>query len=191
MTGLKTVLGLAERGWYVFPVDDPTLLQCAGTGRDHDPATCTDRGKHPCVAWATKATDDPKELAAYFAGFPRNVGIVCGPSRLVVVDEDKPGGFETYAASIGQAIPATYTVQIGKGRHFYFGATDHPELGNAPGLPKEYGCDVRGAGGYVVGIGSLHASGALYEVSATAQCSRRPGGWSTRSPRWVWAHCGT
>jgi hypothetical protein len=85
---------------------------------------------------ATKATDDPKELAAYFAGFPRNVGIVCGPSRLLVVDEDKPGGFETYAASIGQAIPATYTVQIGKGRHFYFDATDHPELGNAPGCRR-------------------------------------------------------
>jgi hypothetical protein len=112
--------------------------------------------------WNEVATTDPEQLAAWFTGSPRNIGIACGPSGLVVIDEDEPGAFNTYADSVGAVIPTTYTVTTGRGSHFYF---------RAPGLAvgnqvKQHGyaVDVRGVGGYVVGPGSMHATGALYRV---------------------------
>jgi hypothetical protein len=66
MTDVETVLRLAERGFYVFPVN----------------------GKVPTVAWKTEATRDVKQIVAWFAGTSLSVGIACGASRLLVVDED-------------------------------------------------------------------------------------------------------
>lgn len=157
------VLALVERGWSVFPVDSPELDRCAGNAKDHDPATCTERGKHPCVSWKSKASTDVQDVAAWFTGHPRNVGIACGPSGLLVIDEDVPGGLEKYASEVGATVPDTFTVSTGRGQHFYFAADGH-DLGNVTFL-KEYGADVRGRGGYVVGPGSMHATGVLYTVT--------------------------
>jgi Bifunctional DNA primase/polymerase, N-terminal len=125
----------------------------------HDPATCTDRGKHPCGKWSTVATTDRERITAMFAGTTRNIGIACGPSGLLVVDEDSPDAFAKYVAGIGHQIPATFTVTTGKGRHYYLAAANGLELGNRTGALKGHGVDVRGKGGYVVGPGSLHATG--------------------------------
>ena len=142
MSDVETVLRLAQRGWYVFPL----------------------RGKEPALAqsWKAIATTDVEQLVARYAGTSYDVGIACGPSRLLVVDEDTPSGFAKFAASVGEIVPKTYTVQTGNGSHFYFDATGLPELSNQAGALQHYGCDVRGAGGYVVGAGSLHSSGARY-----------------------------
>jgi hypothetical protein len=162
---LGAAFDLADRGWAVFPVDSPELDHCAGIGRGHDPASCTDRGKHPLVAWGTEASTDPKQIAAWFAGSPpRNIGIACGPSGVVVLDEDTPGDLARYTATVGATVPETYTVATGRGSHFYFRAPEGVAFGNSEGALKNYGVNVRGAGGYVVGPGSLHASGALYTV---------------------------
>ncbi len=61
-------------------------------------------------------------------------------------------------------MPATFTVTTGKGRHYYFAAPTGVELGNRTGALKGHGVDVRGRGGYVVGPGSLHATGRVYTV---------------------------
>ncbi len=82
---------LAGRKMYVFPVDNPELERCAGIGRHHDPVTCDERGKHPCVPFKAGASTDPQQLAAWFTGYPRNIGVACGPSGLLVVDEDTRG----------------------------------------------------------------------------------------------------
>ena len=67
MTDVETVLRLAERGFYVFPVN----------------------GKVPTVAWKTEATRDVKQIVAWFAGTSlSSLHIACGPSRLLVVHED-------------------------------------------------------------------------------------------------------
>ena len=110
-----------------------------------------------------------------------NVAIACGPSGLVVVDEDRPGGFKEFANDWGQTIPPTFTVRTGKGRHFYF-EQGEARLTNSPGPLATYGCDVRGIGGNVVGPGSVHPdSGARYlpeePVLPVALCRR---GWSRR-----------
>jgi hypothetical protein len=40
----------------------------------------TDLGKHPAASWAKQATTDTQELAAWFTGTSRNVGVACGLS---------------------------------------------------------------------------------------------------------------
>jgi hypothetical protein len=136
---LESAQWCAHQGWAVFPL----------------------RGKEPTGRWQTQATTDPTQFAAWFIGSDLNLGIACGPSGLVVVDEDQPGGFAAYAASVGEIVPPTFTVRTARGRHFYFAAGEH-QLGNAAGPLKPFGVDVRGFGGYVVGPGSVHASGARY-----------------------------
>jgi len=79
-SGLETALDLANKGFAVFPVDSPKLVEhCAGIGAGHHPSSCTERGKHPCVKWGEAASTDPKALAAWFTGPLRNIGIACGP----------------------------------------------------------------------------------------------------------------
>ncbi len=170
---LSAASWLSERGIYVFPVDHPELERCAGIGRGHNPATCDERGKHPCVPFKAGASTDPKQLAAWFTGYPRNVGVACGLLGLLVVDEDAPGDFARYATSIGQSVPATFTVQTGRGHHFYFQAREGVDLGNGEGALKPVGVNIRGRGGYVVGPGSLHATGALYTVTSDVDPAHR------------------
>ena len=170
---LVSALALARRGLHVFPVDHPELDRCAGIGRHHDPATCTERGKHPSVPFTRDASTDPHQVAAWFTGRPRNVGVACGPSGLLVVDEDTDGALARYATSVGQTIPDTFTVATGRGRHFYF-ARGGLSLGNAEGALKGSGVNIRGEGGFVVGPGSLHATGTLYTVTNGAEAGPVP-----------------
>jgi hypothetical protein len=116
-------------------------------------------GKTPLGPWREQSTTDP--AARWRWTGHTGLGIDCGKSGLLVVDEDRLDGFAAFAASIGETIPDTYIVRTGKGRHFYFAQPATP-LGNSPGALKPFGCDVRGDGGYVVAAGSRHASGALY-----------------------------
>ncbi len=143
VTDVKTVLGLAKHGWHVFPV--------------------AQGGKRPVVKWSKAATTDPEQIVGWFAGTSHNVGISCGPSGLVVVDEDEPNAFDAFAGSLGETVPATFTVGTGRGRHLYFADPRH-EFGNSDRGFHGYPVNVRGQGGYVVGPGSEHASGAVYEA---------------------------
>ncbi len=149
---LSAALDAAGRGWHVFPV----------------------AGKVPVGKWTRQASDDPEQIVAALAGTSYGYGIACGPSHLLVVDEDRPGGFAAFAASIGQAIPATFTVATGKGAHFYFRADPGSDLGNAPGPLAAFGCDIRGRGGYVVGAGSPHPNGGRYRVAADLPAAGLP-----------------
>ncbi len=150
----------ADRFGPVFPLDHPSAARCVGLHSLQNP--CDDkRGKHPAVKWSTEATVEPGRLNIQFsAGQPRNIGLACGPAGLLVVDEDEPGAFAAYAASIGQVIPATYMVTTGRGRHYYF--KQDGSLGNAEGALKDWPVNLRGRGGYVVAAGSQHESGLTY-----------------------------
>ena len=163
-TSLDAALALAAAGMHVFPIDHPGLQQCAGVGKDHDRATCTQRGKHPAVAFTMAATTNPKMIAIWFTGAPRNIGIHCGPSNLVVIDEDKRGELKRYADEHQLQIPHTLVVTTAKGRHYYFAARAGHQVGNTTGAFKGYSIDVRGHNGYVVAPGSIHATGVVYTV---------------------------
>ena len=120
--------------------------------------------KIPTLSWKPLqdrlATDD--ELRDWFpAGQPMNLGIVTGAiSRLVVLDADT----EAALAYVAECTPHTpWWTQTARGRHAYF---THPG-----GHVTNRGTDlvhVRGDGGYVLGDGSLHPSGARYHSSVGA-----------------------
>ena len=90
-----------------------------------------------------------------------NIGIACGPSNIVVLDEDQAGELDRWCADHGITLPDTYTVTTGRGRHLYF-RWDHSaqRIGNSSKAIDGYKIDVRGYGGFAVGEGSRHASGA-------------------------------
>ena len=149
--------GLAERGWHVFP--------------------CTPGGKRPALRedWEHRATTDTGRIARCWASGPFNIGIACGPSRLVVIDLDKPkpgqqsppdwadepgvaDGADVLAALCdrhGQPWPSgTFTVRTASGgTHLYFTAPGGAPLRNTAGR-LGWLIDTRATGGYVIGPGS-------------------------------------
>jgi hypothetical protein len=95
-----------------------------------------------------------------------NIGVGCKLSGLLGIDEDRPGAFAEFAAAVGEAIPPTFAVGTAKGQHYYFRQDDGAPLGNGRGRLAGNGIDVRGGGagngGFLVGPGSVHATGIVY-----------------------------
>ena len=151
-----------RHGLYVFAVDHPGRPECGGSHRECD----GQRGKHPRGQWSRLATLSPRLIRAQLAGGPWNIGIACKQSSLLAVDEDRPGAFAEFAASIGQVVEPTFTVTTSKGRHYYYRQAEGAPLGNGRGRLAGHGIDVRGGGagngGYVVGPGSVHETGVVY-----------------------------
>jgi putative DNA primase/helicase len=146
----EAALELARCGFAVFP--------------------CEPRGKKPIVRGGFKrATIDRPEIEAWWRRTPdANIGVATGTvSRIIVIDVDGEGG-ETLLAALEErhgALPDTAQVRTGRGRHVYFRLPqdDRPVPCSASGS-----VDIRGDGGYVIGPGSVHPSGAIYEwVHAT------------------------
>ncbi|MCK2221916.1 bifunctional DNA primase/polymerase [Actinomadura sp. ATCC 31491] len=153
----RAALEAAVRGWRVFPL--------------------TPRGKKPLrgfTNWERHATTDTDRIAAFWPRHPYNIGIACGPSRLVVIDLDqpKPGEhppathnpqngeevFRQLCADHSQPYPdRTFTVRTRRGgTHLYFTAPEGVRLRNSAGHNGGLGrlIDTRAHGGYVVGPGS-------------------------------------
>lgn len=168
-----TPLTLAAMGLAVFPVDHPSLPACAGW---HNPDAPCDghRGKHPACRWSRQSSTDRATITHRFGHHPRNIGIDCGRSRLVVLDEDEPGELDRLCADHGQTLPVTFTVTTGKGRHMYLRQPGELPYGNSPGALRDYRIDVRGRGGYVVGPGSTHATGRVYRLEVAAPIAPVP-----------------
>ncbi|MFF4792314.1 bifunctional DNA primase/polymerase [Streptomyces sp. NPDC001276] len=171
VAALDGALWLIRHGFAVFPTDHPGLERCAGIGRGHDPATCIDRGKHTCVPFTRAHTLDEDQVQRTFGGQLRNVGVAIGAvdgpadTRLLVVDSDRPGAIEDTAAAFGHRHTPTMRVTTAKGHHDYYWTPSSLQLGNGLGaLRGKFDGDVRGPRGYVIGPGSVHATGALYEL---------------------------
>jgi putative DNA primase/helicase len=175
-TALDGALWLTRHGFAVFPTDHPGLEQCAGIGRGHDPATCTDRGKHPTVAFTRTYARDEHQVRALFGGQLRNVAVAVGATtgpdgaQLLVVDSDRPGAIEDAAAAFGQQHTPTMRVRTAKGYHDYYWAPADARLGNGLGALKgRFDGDVRAGNAYVIGPGSVHATGVIYELDTPDQ----------------------
>lgn len=155
---------LQSLGLHVLPVDHPGSARCSGWHHPDRPCDGT-RGKHPSCKWSRDATLDTGAITDMLSRGLRNLGIACRPSRLLVVDEDRPGAFAEYAAEVGQIIQPTFSVATAKGHHRYYRQPDGEPLGNGVGALAARGIDIRGAkgnGGYVVAPGSIHETGVLY-----------------------------
>jgi hypothetical protein len=156
---------LLARGFVVFPSDHPEQRNCIGL---HGPTTPCDgeRGKHPAVKWGTwrVVTDKMLDINWRRRGGLANPAVNCGPSNLVVFDEDAAGELLRWCATYGVTLPEdTYTVTTGKGRHLYY-QWDHTaeRIGNCDKVVDGFKMDIRGDGGNVLGAGAQHASGAVY-----------------------------
>lgn len=173
---LRVAHAARARGWRPIPIDHPHAHGDA-CNEDGEPTGCTgahanipcdgERGKHPCGNWGTQSASVPTDgmLQIWFGNDPRNIGIACGPSGIVVLDEDELGALERLAVKLGKTLPKTYRVRTGRGWHWYFRPPRDRVVGNRAGALKPHHIDVRGgkgSGGYVVGAGSLHASGHVY-----------------------------
>jgi putative DNA primase/helicase len=120
--------------------------------------------------WPDLATMNPvqiekwnKENAQY------NVGAVAKLEGFWMLDCDVPDLQKTIEKETGQVFPQTFSVKSSKGLHFYFKhtAASRALKKNIP-LRDEQGAvlgDVKVHNGYVVGPGSIHPSGKLYEVA--------------------------
>lgn len=152
-TLLASALHYAERGMYVHPL-------LVG-------------GKAPVWNdWEGRATLDRDLITRTWNRAPFNIGIACGPSRLVAVDLDAPhegdeppaeftgvtDGETMFSVLIGRtpgarAVP-TFTVRTPNGRHLIYRAPAGFEIRNTA-RTIGWCMDTRAAGGYVVGIGSV------------------------------------
>ena len=78
------------------------------------------RAKRPAVAdWPNAATTEASQIARWFSTAGTNVGVVCGPSHIIVIDVDRHAtdGYATLAAleaDIGP-LPRTVTADTGGG----------------------------------------------------------------------------
>lgn len=165
LTGHDSARHLHELGMHVFPVDHPNQPECIGKHGPDSPCD-GDRGKHPAVKWGTWAhTVTPQMIDGAWGKYRglANIGVACGPSNLVVLDEDQHGELERWCTAYGITLPDTYTVSTGRGRHLYF-YWDHriQRISNSPKAVDGFKIDVRGDGGFAVAEGSRHANGQLY-----------------------------
>lgn len=171
-------------GMRVFPVHG-ALPDGSCTCRNTD---CTNVGKHPWTARGLKdATDEARVIAKMIAARPGcNLGAVCGRmargwERIVVIDVDERHDGAVSLAKLEAEhgkLPETLTVNTGGGWHLYFAVPDKQKVPSSAGKLGD-GLDVRGDGGYVVGAGSRHASGAVYELDVGQ------GGSPVPAPDWL------
>lgn len=169
-----TAITAADRGWQLFPL------------RPGD--------KRPAVRdWESRATCDPARIRRCWETGAYNIGIACGPSRLVVVDLDnpKPGAeppqewrlpgvrsgvdvLAILAERAGAEPPlGTYSVRTGSGgEHLYFTVPAGADFRNTAGK-LGWLVDTRAAGGYVVAAGSV-VDGHPYEVLDDTEPARLP-----------------
>jgi putative DNA primase/helicase len=152
---MEAAIAYAERGWSVIPLHG---VNDDGTCTCHLGMECDSPGKHPLHRdWPEKASADPDQVRAWweaFRGAPRNVGIVCGKSNLVVIDvDDEVGG--AWIDSLNGVIPPCPQVRTRRGRHLY--------LQGQVQAAKLKGLDVKAGNGFVVAPPSMRVDGGRYE----------------------------
>lgn len=143
---LDTALQYAARGWHVLPLKP--------------------REKIPLTPNGVKdATNDPETIRRWWTRWPNaNIGIACGPSRLLVVDLDGPEALTAWA-DLAQRLGIPYDTLTahtgGGGIHLIYRVPDGLRLGNSAGRLGPH-IDTRGEGGYIVAPPSVHPSGRPY-----------------------------
>ena len=162
---------MASLGHAVFPLHGMMNGKCTCGN-----ATCPDAGKHPRRMNSFKeATTNPAIINMWFKHEPElNYGVRLGQeigntgkmATVVDVDRYKTGGAEALEEleKIHGRLPATVEVLTGAGgSHYYFLADCSLSFTDKMGQ----NIDLK-VNGYVVGPGSVHASGRRYEMEASS-----------------------
>ncbi|WP_406147376.1 bifunctional DNA primase/polymerase [Streptomyces sp. NBC_01012] len=183
---LAHALSAAERGLPVFPLSATKLPALRSPHHGEDPPVHC-RGACGLPGHGVHdATTDPATVRALFAAAPRatGYGIACGrePHRLIGIDLDidTAHGNDSVAALQHLAlqhlftIPATVTVLTPSGgRHLWLTGPSGVPVPNSAGRLAP-GIDVRGAGGYLVGPGSVTTHGRYRLAPGTAHLAPAP-----------------
>lgn len=137
---LAACLSAAARGWRVLPLKPRDKV-----------AWLSD--------WPNRASTDETTIRSWFERQPEcNYGVACGPaSGLCVLDVDPRNG-----GRVPHDLPPTLTISTGGGGWHYYFAWD----GRARSRTLSPGVELKAAGRYVVGAGSVHPSGEPYAVHA-------------------------
>ena len=161
----KDAVWLAQQGYSVVPLHHPVKNGCSCNKR----RGCGSPGKHPRDAgWPDKAAgaDQLDKIEEAWGRYPHaNIG-VCTGSRygLIVLDFDYRHGAGDVLQQWRKEHPgwlqgaALVANDKKRGFHAYF-RCQHEPVTRAGVFP---GVDVRGNGGCVVGVGSIHANGNQY-----------------------------
>lgn len=151
----EQALALRHRGLPVIPVPRPRPEVPAGQPGD---------GKTPSLRWGPfqKRLPTEVEIRRWFAT-EQNIAIVTGAlSGVVAVDLDSPAAASWWT----RHRPYTpWQTKTARGFHVFYRHPDVP-ITNRSRLETSDGrlaIDVRGDGGFVIGPGSVHASGVVYE----------------------------
>ncbi|MEV1052625.1 bifunctional DNA primase/polymerase [Streptomyces sp. NPDC049887] len=185
---LAHALSAAERGLPVIPLSPTKLPALPSPHRlEPEPAHCRGECGRPGHG-VHDATADPAAVRALFSAAPwaTGYGIACGrpPHHLIGVDLDTGTaavGATDSAAALRQlalrhlfTIPETVTVITPSGgRHLWLtGPSDVVVPNSASRLAP--GIDIRGAGGYLVGPGSVSAHGAYRLAPGSAELPPAP-----------------
>lgn len=149
-----------RRGWVPIPL----FAAPDGVCNCKDGPSCARSGKHARVPWR-EVTEPPDEvqILAWAQRYPiSNVGVLCGPSHLFVVDLDGPKAIATWQGWLDEHGKApTLTSRTRRGYHLWYRQPASVALPNsasslAPGI------DTRGHGGLIVAPPSVHPSGHAY-----------------------------
>jgi putative DNA primase/helicase len=123
-------------------------------------------GKRPAVPWQVyqRRPATLAELEGWFERRRLNVGIVTGHvSGIFVLDADTPDALDWAESNME---PTDMRVRTGKGMHLYYPLSADVQIRNKTrirvGAGGRIGLDIRADGGYVLGPGSVHPSGAVY-----------------------------
>lgn len=115
------------------------------------------KDKKPLVKdWERRACHDPPELLATWPNRCTGAGIACGPSEIVGLDLDPPGGIAQFRElAAGREVPPTFTARTPRdGLHLDFAAISGRAIRNsAKRLAPDI--DIRGVGGFLVAPGSI------------------------------------
>jgi len=175
LSRLDQVLYLANLNYKILPVHGIVDGKCT-CGNPHDDKSNM-AGKHPTISsWQDLATADPEQLKDWFSGHEElNYGIYMAGSGLMAIDIDvEKGGWDSWyrldAACEGEF---TKTIEVRTGTKYFNGEANrgaHKYFGSSPDL--HYPANLSKVGypsidlrhnNYVLGPGSMHKSGTLYE----------------------------
>ncbi len=157
-------LSYAMRGWHVFPVWEMRDGNCACPQKKN----CAHPGKHPRLGKAYEPSKDADVIAGWWKKWPAaNIGIMTGPSGLVVVDVDPRNlgdeSFHEMEERFGELPRGPVAHTGGGGWHYFLQAPEHVDVRTTALAP---GLELKARTGYVVAAPSLHLSGRNYAWDA-------------------------